>query len=748
MILAAAEEGNKEESPVMPEVLEIIAYLHHAGLIPDSVYTHRPTQEAHALQQPPTLHLLSSKLLTALSDASWRTHVASAKVARERMNASYFLGHEIPGSRFRANVTEIAPELWLEFVLWSCLHGGWVLDGAAILQRLLSQPEDSPWGLISWRELSQSEEEGSSTWHGWWGSGRKGVLAAQAEARARTRRTISSEVVTAFIDGLVNDMRVGVGSRGSDPDDLVGRIKDLKQLLDRSHLSLGSANWDSIMTRLIESGGIVPEKRPELLLTILDLASGFGSEVSSANAPSQTTKTEAEPPYFFEPSTTPISLLHRTMKSFVENGDISGSMTTLNSLQKFTDSNKQKSLQQFFEALKAVQLRTDELFTSRIPPIDFPAFDPHLPIPLLAKLLDLATETKLYELGRWMLLSEELDGPLISRSMYDHPSMSASIIRFGTVAGENDLVMQVVKRTGMWNSRDQTHRLPNELFTALLSSQVQLHRWESVQSMRHYVVNNPGYKPGPELLADFTAELLRLSNKADIAHELQLVKAKNSFSDLLFEWEDLILTRLGNRFYCILGIMSSVSDEWRTFCSKFLVFSTRQDIRLSTDNFNKMLGGTLEGFGSRKGKELVEAWCYVPPKTFESYRAPGGLPVMPQFRISKAEEYEDRPEDIEIVQPTGAKLVLRGRVHANRQTVWAILRKVQREEAQTRRSDGPSTVAKSAEIRDTLKWATRMLYYLGFDYEDIIRDLGSLAALAELERPSQPTIAAALVDVD
>jgi hypothetical protein len=39
-------------------------------------------------------------------------------------------------------------------------------------------------------------------------------------------------------------------------------------------------------------------------------------------------------------------------------------------------------------------------------------------------------------------------------------------------------------------------------------------------------------------------------------------------------------------------------------------------------------------------------------------------------------------------------------------------------------------------VRDTLKWAARLLYYLGFDYEDIIRDLGSLAELAELEAPA------------
>jgi hypothetical protein len=42
-------------------------------------------------------------------------------------------------------------------------------------------------------------------------------------------------------------------------------------------------------------------------------------------------------------------------------------------------------------------------------------------------------------------------------------------------------------------------------------------------------------------------------------------------------------------------------------------------------------------------------------------------------------------------------------------------------------------------VRDTLQWAARMLSYLGFEHEDVVRDLGSsLAELAELEAPAPP----------
>jgi hypothetical protein len=109
---------------------------------------------------------------------------------------------------------------------------------------------------------------------------------------------------------------------------------------------------------------------------------------------------------------------------------------------------------------------------------------------------------------------------------------------------------------------------------------------------------------------------------------------------------------------------------------------------------------------------------------------------MPRYRFTKSDEYEDRPEDIELVQDSGARLILQGRVNANRQTIWAVIRKVQEEVVLYQGGGKKLSEAARTEVRDTLKWAARFLYYLGFDYEDIIRDLGSLAELAELEAPA------------
>ncbi|KAF1978668.1 hypothetical protein BU23DRAFT_587050 [Bimuria novae-zelandiae CBS 107.79] len=728
MILLAAEEERGGDPEIMDRVLEILAYLHHMDLIPDSVYAHKPEPDNYALQQPPTLETLSSKILTALSDAQWRAHEKSVKVATERLNASYFLGHEIPGSRYRVHVTELTPAVWMELILWSCLHGGWSVEGSAILQEIASHQSERPWVLTSWKELLQA----STTQKGW------GLFGAREDAAPKPERRISSEIVAAIVDGLVNDARLGVGARGITPELLVARIKTLKQFLDKNALSLGSTTWDSIMSRLLESGSIVPEKRPEMLLSILDLASEFGSEVSAINASSKPTLVESEPPYFFEPTTVPISLLHRTIRSFVQSGDIAGAMNTLQKLLELTDQNKQKSLEHFFELLKTIPLRQAEPFTSRLPPLEFPAFENQLSVPLLAKLLDLSTDAKLYDLGRWFLFSEGLDEPLIRPGMYGNFVMAAAIIRFGTLAGEHDLVLQIVNKTITTTSapgQPEKPRMPYEFFTALLCSQIKLNRWNPVNGMQNYALESPGFRVQPQILAQFGAELLRLS--APTETDDTKLDARTAFKNMLFAWENLVLNNTRNELYCILAILSSVSSEWKDFCSQFLAFSAQQGIKLSTDDFNNILGGVLDGYGYVKAREIVDIWCYKPPRTFEPYRAPGGLPTMSKFRPTKSEEFEDRPENIEVHQASGARLILLGRIHPNRQTVWAILRKVQQdfEELQGR---GEVSVAKRGEMRVTLKWAARLLYYMGFDYEDIIRDLGSLAELADLEAPPAP----------
>ncbi|KAF2747977.1 hypothetical protein M011DRAFT_26345 [Sporormia fimetaria CBS 119925] len=736
LILEAAEDGDSQDKGIMPHVLEILALMHHDGWIPDSVYRDDPVRYDLALHQPPTLHLLSSSIMRALSDAAMRAREATTKQPQDKLNASYLFGREIPGSRYQVHVSGIRPELWLELVLWSSLHGGWVLDGATILERMLSSPAGSRWRPISWKQLFKDElEEDNASSKGWRLFGRRQNDGAKADASARVQKTISCETIAAYVDGLINLVRVGVGSRGTAPEEIVRHITNLKHFLDRDSYSLGSATWDSVAVRILESGGVIPEKRPDLLMDIAQLAPEFGTEIASHNSLSHSTADGAEIPYYYEPTAVSISLLHRTMRSFIENGDIMGAVKTLNTLVQHTDNNKQKSLLQFFESLKLTQRRANQPFTSWIPPIDYPAFNAQLPVPLLVKLLDLATQTRSFHLGRWLLLSEDLDGPAITRDMYDDANMAAAIVRFGTLANENDLVMKVMKKTGFWSGTQQAHRVPNSLLTALMASQVQLHRWDSVRRMQDFVLQNPGYRPKPELLAIFAAELLRVANGKGGTTKGQRAEAFSAFTDLLFAWEGLLLTRMGNELYTVLTMLSSVDTQFRKVCSQFLENSGRYKVAISTSNFNIILSGVLDAYGSIRGRALVDLWCHRQPGAYAPYQAPGGLPTMSHLRRAKAKDYEERPEDIEFTQASGATVVMQGRVLPDRHTIRGIIRKIQQDVDKQRQSEKNLEGSKRAQIRETLRWAAEKLHYLGLDDEDVARELGDVGEIAELQDP-------------
>ena len=108
---------------------------------------------------------------------------------------------------------------------------------------------------------------------------------------------------------------------------------------------------------------------------------------------------------------------------------------------------------------------------------------------------------------------------------------------------------------------------------------------------------------------------------------------------------------------------------------------------------------------------------------------------MPRFRFGKSEQLAESPGNIEIVQDSGAVLILQGRILPNRQTIWAIIRKVQSEVEEWSTEGYDATIAARDQVCDTLQWAIHLLYCLGYDYQDIKGDLGSLARLAEFEAP-------------
>jgi hypothetical protein len=743
MILVSTEEQPSSSSTVMSRILEIIAYLHHVEMIPKAIYHYPPAHDSYALQQPPTLHLLSSKILTSLSDATWRAHEASAEEGKDRFSSQYILGYEIPGSRYKITVPEIGPEIWVELVLWSCLHGGWILDGVAILEKLLLYGDEKRWSVICWRDIvTASTSAGSLQEAKHWEK-----LAAAFEYPNRSyasdrgdrrlvQRTISSEVIAAFVDGLTNMMRVGVGARGNNPEDILLHIKNLKQLLDQNNLSLGTSSWDAIIFRLLESHGIRPEKKPDIVLSMLTLSQAFGIELASANVALEPLQAQSSPNYVFEASAAPIGLLHRTLRAFIELGHIAGVIKALGTLQEYTDNNKLGSVTAFFNTLKQRHSVPDNPFASNTAPIDFPAFFPEIPTPLLADMLDLLARTQsasskwARRVCEWLLFSKDLDGPLIPPSMYGNWLIAPSVIRYGTVVRNNKLLLDVVQAIAVPGSENRIARLPHEVLSAFLDSQIESHQWGSVRSISQYAMTNSGYRPQAKTLAMFVKEMLLESTKSSkaIASDPNAT-AKAQFANLLTSHHKKIEDKLQPERDTILGILSTVHPDFTDFCKTFMTATGRQCISIELTDFNTILAGVARAYGSVEAKRIVDQWCATPRgRGFQPYRSPGGVPQMAKYRPSRGLEYEDAPPDIEVDD----FLSFRGRITPNVHTYRVLLWKARSEK--NRHDQRGTTMSTSEELafKETLNSVVHALRNLGLDIDDVSLELRNLAEDVEI----------------
>ncbi|KAJ9667965.1 hypothetical protein H2201_001770 [Coniosporium apollinis] len=735
MILTAADRSRTETGPIMPHVLEIIAFLHHSGVVPESVYNYTPAQDSSALQQPPTLHLLSSRILTSLTEAAWRAHQATVASKAKNIGTSYdYVGRDFPGARYKVAIDELGPEVWLELVLWSCLHGPWMLDGAAILERMGRYEGSSKWSLICWQDvLRSSENHESQKGKVDWNLLRPliGVDTRTQEHqqnRLRVERTISSEVVAAFVDGLTNQIRVGVGARGEEPRAILKHVNALKVLLDRANLGLGGTSWDAVVVRFLESEGINAEKDPDLLLDILHLVQPFGAELDFANAPVNNMESQDPSSYVLDGSAAALGLLHRAIRAYARMENTAGALKAFEQLQSLTDANKRRSLEEFFRRMRGqTDQSADEsgIFDSNVSGIDYPSFYPQVPSAILGALLDLSTRSKAYDFGRWLLYSEDIDGPIIPPSLYSDRLLAPAIIRFGTATQDKALLAKIIEVQSVRSKRGGP-RLPDEILVAFINSQIENRRWDSVDNILKYL-GDRAHGWGTQTVAVLARELLRheVLVEGQPENEDSFNQAKRIFRALL----QGLYGHTGQGTYLelngLLGVLSSVNSSWAQYCTSLFSRSGVQPLRLPTPCFNTLLEGVVDAYGSIQGKRVWDIWCEDLAEGLpRSPRHPGGIPRLPKYRPLKASAFMNSLPDIKLDDLPDLDIAFRGRVTPNLATIRIIIRKAIQEQQEELQQTQLHTFKE--DRRELVDWARLTLRNMGIQDEDIARELGSL----------------------
>ncbi|KAF2422762.1 hypothetical protein EJ08DRAFT_596662 [Tothia fuscella] len=726
----------------MPHVLSALATLHHNDIVPESVYSDSPTQDASAIQQPPILHLLSSRILGALSDAAWNAHQASTASSKAEPKSKYsILYSELPGTRYKTQAQDLRPEIWLEFVLWSCLHGDWVSDGAAILQSMQEYTDESSWSLISWRQIMENAntvEKGEGT----------GTQSREHLENGTVYRTVSSELVSAYVDGLINLIDVGVSDQGMPLNVILSRVKGLKALLDQKNFGLGNTTWDATVQRFTESGGIVVENDPESMLEILALVQPYEVERECLNVPTDDLSTHPTPSYTFDSSALCLGLYHRVIQSYIDIGNVDEALATWETLQRFTDLNQQRSIEQFFRhgAQNTAENSTDIMFVSPtgFRNTEYPSFFPRVPYHILTPLINLLTDSRISSFQKWLIHSSDLDGPTISRSVYSEASLAPALIRFAATFGDKELLEEIIKAQSDVMGTEG-FRLPRSVLSALIQSQIRRHRWAHV----HRLLLTTGEKYDnavwhPPIVAGLAREIMLLQRNVKAGRtrkENESLAQATEIFQLLYEdtygpsikhWGKFEALRV---LHSIIGVLSSVNTEWANLCNGLSILSGNQSLSLHIRIFDTILEGVVESLGVEAGRRLWETWCVDLAE--EGIRHSGGIAKVPSEFVSRSSDYFDTNKRIVLDDLPGESLSFYGRLKPTFSTLRIIMRQLQLQKNKSGKNDGRATSTKGTmanqPYEDMMKWALAKYQDLGLDEEKVSKEMLRVENWAKLQ---------------
>lgn len=597
------------DSVVNPEILEIIAYLHHQGIMPMSIYNQKPQKDETAIQQPPTLHLLSSRILTSLSDAAWRAH---EKLVVEEMKASgasqNLIRPEVRGSVYRVNVAGLRVELWIELILWSCLNGGWILAGANILAELCARSAPQWWTALSWRSLAPVQLD-PAEWDELaflFQTKSPSTVAPAKGTQIDIKRTISSEVVHAYIDALLGLSAIRGETRQISIPQLAQNLITLREFLSRSGLQFGGGSWDAVILRALEyEGESALANKP--FWQLYRLSPTFGSQITPETL-------QTLPSYVLDGSAAAIGLAHRALMQHIKAGNVREALNVLRDSRQYTDANMRKSLAEFFTSMRVAKDSTygheEGQFSSNFPRIEFPAFELQIPPTTLGLLLDLVTDAKAYAVGKWLLFSEDLDGPLIPESMYSHPAVAPALINFATSTNDRNLINQVVRSQVNRNlAFSEGPKVENTVLRSFLDHYLLLKRWDSAERILEHFRTSTTTSWNIANLAHLAGVMLDLRSKVlagNSEYEADFDRAKALFESMTEDRSQPSTRRDIPELHVFIAAFASIDAYWTEFCTQLLHFRKHYKFELSARVFNILLKGVVENYGSGSGRLLLD----------------------------------------------------------------------------------------------------------------------------------------------
>lgn len=631
MILQAADHPAEDPSYslIMSHVFRILGHLHRINAFPDTIYNFTPPNDPTVLQRPPTLHVLSRRIMSTLSDVEWGLQW------EETITKALSQGYELPKASVQPKLREFGPGLWLDLVLWACVEGGWVTEGAWIVIEMQRRMEskDTRWSTISWPEISEREAPELD-----WISilrleidktrlnqvGGIGIATGTDLHVEMGTRTISREVVLALIDGLLNDPPSTAEGFGMNTVDLQRSIIACKSLLECNNLELDSNLMDAVILRILECFQDVKEQ-PGTLSRFLDLRSTEFKQVTrNASTPGSAGGHE------MDDSAAVLGLQHRILHHSSVKGKQVLSLRTFKKIQSIVDTQREGKILAFAHELRERLERGDDASDligdneDNVALIQPPLFPPRA----LLSFVDLLTNSRLFDLGNWLLLNEDIDGGLVHPALFSDQNLQPALLRFGTAASNSRLLSKVLV--------ELETPLTEPIVHALLRFQVKLGKWTAVEELLEYLKYTPDTAWKPSDATTIAKAILQME------HEPPCNVDHNHVSRALSILQNLVNGKYDSKAdpaqlpdFTQPMMANQLGRIFRTLPRSLRNITTRapgEDLRahasadITPNAFNIILETVADLYGSFAAKKLWDRWCRVPgiPKREQRFRSSGG----------------------------------------------------------------------------------------------------------------------------
>ncbi|GLB05261.1 hypothetical protein AtubIFM57258_011299 [Aspergillus tubingensis] len=642
IVLEAADASSNESKLAMSHVFQILARLHHSDAISDRVYKYVPPDSYQATFRPPGMHLLSSHIMSVLSDAAWLVH--EAEVAAKAAAA----GEDSPYLPFKMGVRELGPEIWLEFILWCCVEHGHIEEGVWLIDRMTSKTGDQAWKFQSWKPLLddsgsvwQTKVDQEETWRQPGHQERSTMLRKRHSPtpfHGLGKRTMSTEVAAALLDSLPNQVYLGLGFRGMSPSALLRYASSLKFAIAPSTEdgkllpTRRTSNWFTV--RVVESGGLKPEADPRIFEDFLRITPcvvpPWDTDLHHVNEDALTRMSRSQ---LYDDTAALVGLIEYNIRFYSSKRFCGDALNAFSWLQAIVDSSKMQRIDEFFSSrvdrpgVVLPTLDLDDLNSAE----PFESSMPQLSSVTLAELIDLITVSRAFTFGNWLFYSDDIDGPPVPPRSYGDQALAPSIIRYATATRNAALCDAVVQSL--------SQPLSSNTLRALLNSRIALHQWDAVTKLFEYLRDYRAKSWGQSNATALAAEIIRLEHTIyrqqppPDPSTLQetttsLTRAKELLSRLLTgvynepthiatsRFQECAISGLHNIFLSIPGTLHDLAASLSNSLphNKTTTTATNNPSRnaipyIPTTAFHTLLSAIVDTRGSAAGQRFYDKWC-------------------------------------------------------------------------------------------------------------------------------------------